>query len=924
MISNIEKINDYYNEFKLHVYSKCGLLISFPEKIIKETNIKNIYMTEVFNTSKKYIKEFLLGLRFIGNKYYTGEFLTYRAIGPKKIKLICEKNDNINEDYTFYSSNMCTINKKLVDKVFKYKIGNKNLSNIFTDYFLKLYFESGPNMSWINNEHVILYPDLKKTFFNKSLIDEIKNSKKKRINNVSLNDIHFEGLIKIDNYEECKELYKQQKYNDVRSELYKSRYRSVMYLTNEDTEKMENVYNSIIDYFIQFGIIKENILIDLPVFYIVNKKWLWIIINVKIRDIYKGVYNTRPITQGVSIIKMEDLIEHMKLSDGPVHKILDNMYKLLVRTYTIKELKLNKQCKSDVPYLIISEDITFKFNYEYEYTNSTHDSKYTDVIDDDKLNKDIKILNVTINSNKLVSYKCGINVCCSINDKHYIISIVPSTYKYLYNRNNRGQTNDLIEEIIDNILSKKYNFEDYNDYLIAETVIVNMRYLINIISIDNYKCNQCNNQMSELHILNELLLYNKKQFIVKLKENYETSKILSKYCKEKFSVRFHIIVYNLIRNIISCYNKSKKKSHRKYFNFFNRILKLEESHNKTYNRKYYFFRLFLKDFKLKQFYTNEGDILIDTNENNWGGFVCVPGKEYIDMSSEYNLKYLIWYTTPNIFSYKDIDKTLIRIEKLFNDENYMKQIKCQNYRGLHDIPFDREYFAYIYNIHKKEDMDKIVNNYIYNISSLVEAKKEKIVLENFMEYLDLVFKNKNNIYREYNYHYPTLYMFHTLHIHVTFKGSLILSNSGTFQSTVNIGRSGNIKHEHTGNLAKDYSKFKPSYWKLGHNVYFIVRCNISLTNYIHNYKSDIYDIHDNIKKNIYMEHNINLLTDIMFKLMKDGEIYNVLNGFSDDVMKLYIGSLLKYKDNYKNFNNILYNFINYKKYYDDYSKTNSN
>lgn len=912
----INKVIEGYERYKIYMYNNCGILIKLPDEVIKNHGIKGIYIKEQFIKSVKFFKKFLGELEIVGKIYnwrnvnigYSSDI--YTAKGKNNIKMIYEYDDG-DRDYTFYTYSACKITRYLVDKVFNYRTIHKkdrvDYSKIFPDTFLEFYFETCIKNSWINDDNIILYPNYKNTYFNKQYIDDTKNSTK----DITLSDIYFEGLIKCDNYNELMMKYEDGDYDVIREELIKCEYRSVMYLTKDNIKKMKNVYNSIINFFGEkYGVLEDNILIDLPIFNILNKRWLWIYINVSIRDIYKGNYSIRTKAQSIGVIKMYELIKYMKKSsEHEIYHVLDGLHSLYATLKMIEEIDIDDQCLNSVKYNVFPRTI----NYVPKYENSVEERvDYDDIIQNNKFNVNIKVYNVTIGSNFISSSKCGVNICCEINGKHCIVIIYPLSFKFFYN-----MKEDIIKYIKNNLVDGtnfEYNYDNDN-YAIVSGYLNNLQYSVQIIKIGNYKCNSCNDRISNDMFMDELILYNKKQTIIKFCSNMKIANYILDYCKNNFQVTFHIIVYNLIRNIIVCYKKNGSKHINKYIGIIDRILIIEEKYNNARNIKDYYLRNLVGDYKCEEFYNNDGDIIIDEHYNINCNYICVLGKEYIDSRNKYEFKYLIWYTAHNIEEYDDINKVVSNIENVFN--NIFEKDLHKNRRGVFDIPFDKNDISYIYGLGTGET-NKYVNKYVYNIASLVDEIGQYKSLDKFIKFLEMHLTKRSLLYRSYTYHYVTNYVFQTLHIHISLKATLKISRTGTMSGIINMGRSGNMKHEHSHSLMKDYYKFRPEIWKKYHSMYIVIKCNGEFVKYIKEKKNEIDDLYYQlIEKN---NKNYDKLMLLIYYFMDKKQFADVFIGFNEDFIKKCMKRIIKHGDNYNTTLKMFYNFTKYIGYYELYEK----
>lgn len=908
-------INSGYNDYRMHVYSSCGSLISFPDDVIKKTNIKNVYITELFRKSENFYYDFLKKIKVHYIKEHNKRShddnsvrIVCYATGENYIKIISEYDNGI-YDYNYYSSSPCRISRDLVNKIFNYKTKNgKDLHKVFPDSFLKLYFELGPEYSWINNDDIILYPDFKRTYFTKSMVDKFKKKHFDNMNDpIELDDIHFEGLIKCDNYDYLVLQYKHKKFDNIRKHMYKSNFRSPILLSSNDKHKMRRIYKSIINYFASFGVLEDNVLIDFPLFNIINKKWLWMFITVKIRDKYKGKYDVRSKPQGIGVIKLLDYINYLKLANGNVSDILDNKHNLYITLKLIKELDIDHLCTNVVKYKSRPEII--KYSPSYTDHPIIENESYEDIVINGKFNNNLKIYNISVYSSTLVSSKCGINVCCSINDKHYIFSILTDTYSYLSYLNIYQGAEYAYNYIINGIKYRNLDYDD-GDYRYESSYFDHLKYSIDIKELASpYKCNTCNNVFSTDIVLNEMLLYNKKQTVLEFKANYEIASVLLDYCKKHFEVRLHIIIYNLIRNIIICKHKENRPIN-DFFVLFEKILDLENIFAITKNIKYKFFSKLFIDYKSESFYNNNGNIFVMNNFDIHTQYLCVLGKEFMDSNKERDFKYLIWFTTPNLHTFSDIVKVVDNICLVFND-SFIKQQTTT--RGIHDVPFNKFLFGRIYSLNN-EKLNYIIDNYIYNISSLVLQQKNFEKLTSFVFFIDDYMAKRGLIYKSFTYHYLNSFMFQTFHIHVTFKKTVIISSTGTLNSVFNMGVKGNMKNEQNNLFLKDFFKFDPHIWKKYNSIYFIVKCNMKFSQYISNNKHKFYGLYVSTDKKKVIDFTVKL----MVKLSANFFIPNLIESFNKGLVFKYFTALLSYKNNYKIFIDFISNFLKYTDYYNHF------
>lgn len=923
--SNIYSVKKGFERYRTYIYNSCGISINLP----KNDKFKNMYIVEQFRKSTDFFKTFLKNIEFvnISTNVLTDEnkdnTVIFDVIGKNKIKIIYEHNDdhNIKDSNSHYTSTTCITTKSLVDKVFNYRtLNGQFLQYVFPDTFLKLYFDISENISWINDDNMILYPNYKKTYFNKDYVENIKNTKKNEdideYSDIPLSEIYFEGVIKCDNYNNLMVKFKNNEYDEIRKELIKSNYRSVMYLENKNSTKLKTIYETIIDFFkTKYDVPEDNVLIDLPVFNITNKKWLWIYFNVTIRDIYKGFYSVRPKPQGIGVIRLDELIKYMENTEGDyIYPTLDKMHSLYVNLKTINNMKIMDHCINPPEHIKIPEIINYKPTYNYKEKKEVN---YEEIIKNNKFIGDITVYNITLGSNIVSSSRCGVNICCSINGVHLIISIIPDTFRFFYKIGNTAG-----EQIIKYINENKCDdlvMDDYTDYSIQSGDVNNLQYTIHITKIGEYKCNACNDRLSKNRLIDELLLYNKKQSIMRFETNMEIGNIILEHCKKNFVVTFHVIVYNIMRNVIINYQKKKLISNKylpitKYARILKRILELEQKYNNARNIKYsYFKELLNEEFNKISFYNNTGNVFVDFDYDINCHYISVIGKEYIDSKNFNDYKFLIWYTGHDIDGLENIEKVMGSIEEHMN--NIINKKLYVNRRGIFDIPFEKKDIRNIYGI-DEEGVENYINNYVYNIFSLVDSSEEKRMLDKLIKSVDNCLNNRGLLYRSYTYHDISNVNFQTFHIHVTLKATLKVATSGTMSGIVNMGKSGNMKHEHSGSLMKDYFKFKSEIWKKYYNTYLIIKCNSKFAEQIKTKMEIIKELYSIREK----EKNFGELTDLMVWLIKVKSIPDVFDEFSEEFMEEWMNKLLQCGNNYNTTITFLYNFIKYIPYYEKYSK----
>ena len=329
----------------------------------------------------------------------------YDAYGTNKISLIYEKTDKYQyEDYRAMNSFYCTINKKLIDIYFE-----KNIDKIFPNYFLKTYFETGPSMSWLNNnDDIIIYPNLNFSFIEHTLINNIKRN---IISNseVTLYDFIFDGLIKCDDYDSLKIMYngKEENYDKIKMALLKSNFINIYYIDQSNYTKLRNSYKSIIRLFTEkYGVPKEDIIIDIQLFDITVRKWMWLNLNIRFRHIYKGEYEINRTSKAINKINLKELLKLMKLNKNKtMAELLGNKYSATLRVNFIEDLGIDStHCNN-----VIANKVYPKFRLrKIFYSDPTDNHINSDIIDKNGKLAKFEIIRILSTKNTKLSTVCPI------------------------------------------------------------------------------------------------------------------------------------------------------------------------------------------------------------------------------------------------------------------------------------------------------------------------------------------------------------------------------------------------------------------------------------------------------------------------------------------------------------------------------------
>lgn len=878
----------------------------------------------------------ILNIKRTGNKEQDEDISLCEASGSNDILLISEKDQ---ETFLAQNSVFCKLNKEFIDKIIKKKIELGEI--IYTDNFLKILFDynfdelfpyyiANKEFLYYEDNDFIMEPNLMSTFINDNIKNEIidfienKNSPINSSKNEFIYNLEFNIIVKPDNYNNLKELYDKNNYLTLKNKLLEQNYSNLFNLTKEQNlDKLKRVYNKITSIFVSYGIPIDNIAINVPVFNL--RKNMWVAINVKFRNVYRGEYDYIRLTELHKTVKLKDIIYH--LEEYGNMKYLEDKYEISLKYGHIQDYdlttgdnywkytkdgkeRLNVDCKSFSQQAIKRKDLIQDYSLNRQ-KGGFFDDMFMKENNVTKFNMDnIKINRVLKIKNSKFSSLCSSSICIYCNNNYYVINIIPRTLQFIRDiintkcvitTNNESKIITLIDYLYRNIGGtiksfqlnykdcKKKRYDEHKRYFTTESYDKtktfeylkhnNLRYILEIIKINPYDCygiKRLNDIIPKSRYIREYIYFSQLRLDINLKENNEIALMYIEKLKENFQIKMRIFLYNIIRNIIVKY-RNNEFSLNDCINFFSKLLEIEEKQNIPLNKESkYSLKFLLKDYDKKKFYENDTIFIVDDLP-----FIGIYSTGYLlNPTNPKKFKLLAWFTT-NI-EINDFEYVLENI-KLTTQKN--KNIIFDN------ITIYKNDFIKIYGLDNKKFAD-VMNNFIFNICSLINNKNMKKKLDYF---LNKYHKNYNILNYNYTfYHYQIGIKAIPLHIHIFKKESIFVGfddkiYKGYFMV---FGKRSNFSLENIYHYALPYYHLDNS-WKNKHYYKFkIFKKDIEK---IRNYYSKKYLNHDLI--DFIWDNDIgeNISTKDLYKINAK-EYFKKLINYEDNKVKLerYFKNILKY------------------------------
>lgn len=868
----MENIKNYdINGFKL--YNPCKYAMYLDNN---DEKIRYITSKEFFPKNISFYERFIKKLKFgkTVHEYHNNKTITVYASGTNTLMIRMIINDKEQKEIVNDRYILCDFNDKSIKCIYD--------EITFTGAFLNRYFIFSPENAWINDKSYILCPNL---FLSELSINDIRKIYKEK-NKEKIYSVLFDIIIKIDNYDVLKETYEYRIYNkqpldDIKKIFSLSPYRNIYFLKKNDVNLLSNINISIQKWFYdEYGIPEDDIYISLQFF---NYNIPWITMFVYLKKKSKGEYVTFSTFYHNRQISLTHFINMANATNIEIPLMLNSLnIKLPMNKGHFKYFK----CCNNID---VTNNNTIKFikkkiysdipinKYLFTESHNSHTIKSIDnhIIVDGKFNKNLKVNRILSQKVSNIYNICSVSVCCTIDDESYIITIIPKTPEYLlYLYNNKLLKDDLLIYLFgEEDIGELYNM--YN-YLIKYKKHTDLKYLIEIVKINPYKCIGVSNEKHKFgNIVDKYITFIKDEYIIELNESFESSNIFTKILRKKFITNMFIFIYALIRCVIICYRNSNGKYFNKCVNVIKKILKLENNFYKHKNIKdaindpnnelgefdvVYKVKYACYNYKNREFYESNTPYYI--NENIMCPFIGVQDFQTIKSTKPQDFKVFIWYSMLNVFDIKKITTIVSNLSTLKN------KLYDQNINSFDLIKLD-------YNILQKilkniVNIDDVLNNYLFNISSLIQKKEntyyckpEKQLLDDFIK--ECIRHFSNDSYKHFVYfHYPPSYDFNTLHIHIINSFSKYLHQTLSIRNIINVGES---ITEISDILSFDYYKFFCDGWSKIHTINLYIDNILQYSKYI---KSQEYiDIYHNIVSlyNNYNENN-KLLVNIVSLLIK--------------------------------------------------------
>lgn len=778
--------------------------VSFGRDIEGSTNEKDyryFYIREFFHRDNNFLTGFLKRLRFKNVINEKDESVTFTAEGGNDIAYVYAYDQDM---YLKQAENtkFCYITKELVNKM----IENTDVEDYYREYWLDLLFnpdneelQRAKNQGLlVNNNDMIMFPDLNLYYISKKLGDKITNYKKKRTQTFedvesihdNLKDIIFTVIVKPDNYKDLQDRYSDYLQtedinilNRVRNELIAQDYKNLVFLTNGNVSKLKRIQKSIHEFYAKFDILPETVKISVQDTF--NKN-MWLNIKTQFRDIYKGEYLYYRLTY---MHRMEDLDALIRLLEEEVVN-LDKRYQRTFQYSIVEKYEFtDEMCPETKQVKERNLKLYYKGRYDTELVN-----KYPDILGQKGNNfklKDFKVNRIFYNKISKNSTICSISVCISFTDnpdKFYLVNIIPRTVAFIQNLWNNGRK-ELLKKYISGYKHNK-DFVENSSTKIDYGYKYDLKYWIEIVDLKCFNCEgvgRCDTSSYLKEVIDSGI---KRQKLIILKEDGELAQNFLDSAKKNGRLSFYVIIYNIITSLFHMYNGGEDIN--KLSKIINKLAKIEENYNisiyrdiietnklvnypgrkyKDYlnNRSTYFINLLL-NHNIYDFFNNK------TYIKYFGGdFIFVPSSAYIphigtkiDIKNE-KFKYLMWYVHFT-FNMDQLNNDIIpylesvAIERINYYKNNLQQfINAGMYIGVGSIyininNFTKEFYNYDTNI-----------KYLYNIFSLFNKETKKLDKKAVNDINNIINSFKENIDNSYIYifyHYPVTLLFTTLHLHI--------------------------------------------------------------------------------------------------------------------------------------------------------------
>lgn len=885
---------NYKDEIYMHTPCKATMIINkLNHQWTKYKDINYLYMLEHFSKKIQCYEQFFKDLVFNGiskEGINNDNTIAFNAIGNNEILIVYSKR-NINntnpQQGIFYN-----LNKKLIKHIYR-------KMPPFSDSFVKYYFAPSDQSTIYVSDNIIICIDILYSFMT-NFIKNIKNKESDILKKEDMMDYTYKVIVRCDNHKLLLKKFNKGDYGYVKSALNKSNYRNILFLTKSELNKLKIIREEIFKFFEKYEISSEKISIDIPIFnYSYGNDWIHM--YVKIIDIYNSDYDYERLTYFHKVITLDDLIntiEYMRFDK--VHKVLDDKYQASIPYNIIK---------------VISDTTNVNYNRK-EYIINMDDKKQ---INDDIFMKDaniiknnkignMKIVRILKQKNSNISSLCSVSICCVIDDKHFIINIIPRTLSYIKWKTINNNF-DIIEYINQGTII--YETDTTNSKIVLEKHN-KLRYTIEFISIDPHNCSGCKLIKSNNQYVDRTVLFIKKLLFIKLDENYNISNLLLNCYKKYFNIKMYLVIYNIIRNIIIFYRKNKEKLN-ECKKLIKKIIELESIYNEKNGCAGITITKLLENYETEDFYMNNDKIYI--SDSHKCKFVCVPSTKFSDTKIyETNFKLLVWYVTPDIYKLNDIKKSINKIKKYINDRIIKKS--DASHKTLSDGDINKEMFVEIYDI-KDTRSDKIINNeYIYNISSLVSEqykyKKDYKYLKKFIDNVLIKYEIKD--YNYVFYHYLTGYMTATLHLHIFKKHTTIESTNvnRSLTSIITVGHRSNFSHMYAKYITWEFKKFDVNIWYKHHYVLFTILCTDNFIRFVKDkgYSEMIKDMYKKEKKYINKETIINEFIEFTYECIKDDVIPDYMMKLNYKAeLEIYYRELYSYNNNIDKIIMVIYNLL---------------
>ncbi|ARF11030.1 hypothetical protein Hokovirus_4_4 [Hokovirus HKV1] len=712
------------------------------KKIIKYTSCKynyetenlTFYMLEMFIKNRNYLKHFINSLYFLKQ-----ENDNYICKGSNFITLITyQKNrylQNNMKQLPNTKSYFCKLNydiiKRIIDKTLIYDLyDNFYLSLMFDEnYYEKKYY----NFLYYEDDEIIIFPLLTLFYINKYILKKLINHYNTKNTNEEIlsyvNNITFQVIVKPDNYQELKNLYFANDLETLINKLLNQPYVTIYDKRNYNLfDKYKNIKKKVINFYKTKFNIDNNVYMYIQNFYPHN---CWIHINC--------IYKNPHVKQFIRLTEYHGLVDYKLYLKYLKHKIdFDNIYFSSFKENFIEEYNLTIENINNH----VNNDNNFDcYKSSYKTTEETFDydltkrwlKKY-----DTKNN----INNAIIKNNKLVNFEiikiyeykfsnknklCSLSLHIKINNKLYMMNIIPNTGEYLYKK---FKSNEIIDFFQKDLIVKEQLKNNSSETNFIYCLKHNLKYNIEIIpnpcfitlnnDVSSLKsCNYNNFEKINKHIFDMPIL-------LTLKTNEKLRNIQNQYIENNFIIPLSLILCNIILIYLLHYKNEIETLIIKLNNFIDNLKqKTIINHDDNY------LNLLLDNI-------NEYFYLL--------GYPFIGIPSYERLKNKKNFKFLIYYMHIKNINTSELNYIL---ESLSN--NLEKTDSSRNLCVSKDI--------YL-NLFKTD-----LNNYVFNVSKLIinnTFTNTKYLLDKFIN----IFKKKHTQYLYTYFHYPNGLAFETLHIHV--------------------------------------------------------------------------------------------------------------------------------------------------------------